>query len=107
MSAALPAIHEGRARRPSLSRSYPDRPVEEVLRGGVPRRAEDLTQAAAGTFTSPRACSTSAICTALVAAPLSRLSLTTHICRPRGWLGSRRRRPTNTSSRPALESAVG
>ncbi len=63
--------------------------------------------AVAGTFTRPRSCRTSAICTALVAAPLSRLSLTTHICKPRGCVGSRLRRPTKTSSWPALESAVG
>ena len=85
-----PLDDKGRARRPSLSCSYPDRPVEEVfcLTGLIPRpgaRQETAVQAAVGTLTRPRACSTSAICTALVAAPLSRLSLTTHICSPRGW----------------------
>ncbi len=61
----------------------------------------------AGTLTRFRSCRTSAIWTALVAAPLSRLSETTHRHSPRSCEGSRRRRPTNTSSRPAELSAVG
>ena len=55
----------------------------------------------------PRSTSTSAIWTALVAAPLRRLSLTIHMLSARGWDSSRRIRPTNTSSRPAARSGVG
>src|SRR6185437_14861999 len=40
----------------------------------------------------------SAICTALVAAPFLRLSLTTHMFSVFGCVSSRRKRPTNTSS---------
>src|ERR1700733_100053 len=56
---------------------------------------------------SPRSTRTSAICPALVAAPLRRLSLTTHRLKALGWDSSRRIRPTNTSSRPAARSGVG
>ena len=45
--------------------------------------------------------SSSATCTALVAAPLRRLSPTTHRFRQRSCEGSRRMRPTSTSSWPA------
>ena len=41
----------------------------------------------------------SAICTALVAAPLRRLSETIHMLRVLGCVSSTRKRPTNTSSR--------
>src|SRR5262249_62251706 len=54
-----------------------------------------------------RRTSTSAICTALVAAPLRRLSATTHKFRPLATVGSRRTRPTKTSSRPSAASASG
>ena len=57
--------------------------------------------------TRPRAWSCSASWTAFVAAPLRRLSETTHICSPRSCEGSRRRRPTKTSSWPAAPVAVG
>ena len=51
--------------------------------------------------------SSSATCTALVAAPLRRLLPTIQRFRQRSWEGSRRMRPTSTSSRPAASSAVG
>jgi hypothetical protein len=76
---------------------------------GDERRERERPQAAwrAGTRTSPRSCSASAIWTAFVAAPLSRLSLTIHMFRQRSCDGSRRIRPTSTSSRPAPARAVG
>ena len=46
----------------------------------------------------PRWSSNSASCTAFVAAPLRRLSATIHRSSARSWPGSRRMRPTNTSS---------
>ena len=50
----------------------------------------------------------SAICTLLVAAPLRKLSLTTHKSSPRGCEMSLRRRPTKTSSLPSASvAAVG
>src|SRR5438128_5559 len=51
--------------------------------------------------------SASAICTALVAAPLRRLSEATKNTRPRGCERSRRTRPTSTSSIPAAWSGAG
>ena len=98
---------QGRALRPALFMLVPRPSCGEVSAPRLVPAWRDGNRAAVGTLTSPRSCSTSAICTALVAAPLSRLSLTTHSCRPRSCVGSRRRRPTNTSSRPALASAVG
>ena len=73
------------------------------------RRGQPPCQAAApaGTRTSPRSCRASASCTAFVAAPLSRLSLTTQRFSARGCDGSRRMRPTNTSSRPAAARPSG
>src|SRR5262249_43452088 len=56
---------------------------------------------------SPRSCSSSASWTALVAAPLRKLSETIHTSSARSWPGSRRIRPTNTSSRPAASIASG
>ena len=49
----------------------------------------------------------SAICTALVAAPLRRLSLTHQKSRVLGRLRSWRMRPTKTSSLPAATAARG
>ena len=49
----------------------------------------------------------SAICTALSAAPLRRLSPVTHRLSVFGWVGSSRNRPTSTGSIPAPSSAVG
>ena len=60
----------------------------------------DLVDRRDGTLIRFRSCRTSAIWIALVAAPLSRLSETTHRQSPRSCEGSRRRRPTKTSSRP-------
>ena len=65
------------------------------------------TYAGCGTRISPRSCSASASWIAFVAAPLSRLSPTTQRLSARGCEGSRRIRPTSTSSRPAPASAVG
>ncbi len=96
---------------PRTTRAGPEaRPVmfrtPTVLSGSLAREC-GTAYAGVETRTSDRSWRTSAIWTALVAAPLSRLSLTTHSCRPRSCVGSRRRRPTKTSSRPALSSAVG
>ncbi len=55
----------------------------------------------------PRSASSSAICTALVAAPLRRLSPTIQRLRQRSRLGSRRIRPTSTWSWPAAAVASG
>src|SRR5437867_4167886 len=54
-------------------------------------------------------CATSscAICTALVAAPLRKLSATTHSTRPCGTVGSLRMRPMKTSSLPSISSGIG
>jgi hypothetical protein len=60
-----------------------------------------------GPQSQPRVTSDSAICTALVAAPLRRLSLTTQSARPRGCEESSRMRPTSTSSRPAASRGSG
>lgn len=49
-------------------------------------------------FTIPRFTNSSAHCTAFVAAPLRRLSATTHRHRAFGFDGSCRTRPTNVSS---------
>ncbi len=57
--------------------------------------------AATAPASSPRATSSSAICTAFSAAPLSRLSPTTNRLSENGSPRSRRIRPTATSSRPA------
>src|SRR5215203_4994531 len=80
----------------------PSRPAVKLSLTGV-----ITAHAGVETRTRPRSWSTSAICTALVAAPLSRLSETTHRCSPRSCDGSRRMRPTSTSSWPAAERAVG
>ena len=55
----------------------------------------------------PFSSSTWAICTALVAAPLRRLSLTHQMLRPFSTEKSRRMRPTNTSSLPQALSGMG
>ena len=55
----------------------------------------------------PRSTSSSAIWTALVAAPLRRLSETIQRSSARSLPGSRRMRPTKTSSRPAASIAIG
>ncbi len=49
----------------------------------------------------------SAICTALVAAPLRRLSLTIHMFSVFGWLSSLRNLPTKTSSFSCAHSGIG
>jgi hypothetical protein len=49
----------------------------------------------------------SAICTAFVAAPLRKLSATTHRLSPFAMLSSRRTRPTKTSSFPSAYSGMG
>src|SRR3989338_706422 len=54
-----------------------------------------------------RLMSNSAIWTALVAAPLRRLSPLTHSARPCATVSSRRMRPTSTSSRPAASNGRG
>src|SRR5665647_289503 len=51
--------------------------------------------------------SSSAICTALRAAPLRRLSLTTHRSRPFSTVTSSRMRPTYTGSLPSASSGSG
>ena len=56
---------------------------------------------------SPRACSSSAIWTALSAAPLRRLSPTIQRLSVRSLLASRRMRPTKTSSLPSASEAIG
>ena len=55
----------------------------------------------------PRATTSSAICTALVAAPLRRLSETSQRARPFGSATSSRMRPTNTSSLPSPSRGMG
>ena len=70
---------------------------------GSPLEARPPAQPAA----SRGRCSSSATWTALVAAPLRRLSPTIQRFRQRSCEGSRRMRPTSTSSRPATSSAVG
>ena len=56
---------------------------------------------------SPMRMRPSAICTALSAAPLRRLSATTHKLMAPGTARSSRTRPTKTSSVPALASGCG
>src|SRR5581483_1824265 len=58
-------------------------------------------------YTSFLAISSSAICMALRAAPLRRLSPAIHRATPFGSERSSRMRPTNTSSRPAAVSGIG
>ncbi len=71
--------------------------------GGLIRRLGRPIQAARAPDSAPAfpARSSSAICTALVAAPLRRLSPTTHMLSACGCDRSSRSRPTNTSSRPS------
>src|SRR5207245_3038978 len=71
-----------------------------------PTPAGTLVRAEAGA-SQPRLATSSAISTAFVAAPLRRLSLTTQNAMPRSTDGSRRTRPTKTSSRPAAVVASG
>ena len=73
-----------------------------------PRVAEVGAQAARrGAAAGSRTRSSSASCTAFVAAPLRRLSPTIQRFRQRSCDGSWRMRPTSTSSRPAASSASG
>ncbi len=67
-------------------------PLGDARAGGDPRRGRAR-------------CSSSATWTAFVAAPLRRLSPTTQRLRQRSCEGSRRMRPTSTSSRPS--TAIG
>ena len=76
----------------------------ERRRCGRGQRRQQAREAAAHAPAAVR--HRSAICTLLVAAPLRRLSLTTHRLRPRGWSGSLRTRPTNTASEPSASSAA-
>ena len=71
--------------------------------GRATRQRQVQASAAAGTSLS----SSSAICTALVAAPLRRLSLTHQKSRALGRCRSWRIRPTKTSSVPAASAARG
>ena len=77
------------ARERSGGAARPRRPRPSARRAGRARR------------------SSSASCTALVAAPLRRLSATIHRSSARSWPASRRMRPTNTSSWPLASIASG
>jgi hypothetical protein len=72
---------------------------------GTPARATDGYATRAPI--RPRSCRTSASWIAFVAAPLRRLSDTIHRSSAWSWPGSRRMRPTNTSSLPSASIAIG
>lgn len=102
--------------RPARSRSRPSSRSTTPSPPRVPRRARAAARRAAAASATARASaagaephaprSASAICTAFVAAPLRTLSTTHHSHRRRGCVGSRRTRPTKTSSEPATSSGV-
>jgi hypothetical protein len=72
--------------------------------GGLARLADRYATRAP---ISPRSCRTSASWIAFVAAPLRRLSDTIHRSSACSWPGSRRMRPTKTSSWPSASIAIG
>ena len=94
--------------RVSCSRQRVQSRTSAAIASSAARRSADVTpgfrprSAPRRPSTHPRSTRTSAIWTALVAAPLRRLSLTTQNARPRppSMLSSWRTRPTKTSSRP-------
>src|SRR5687767_8337475 len=81
------------------------------MQSGGPQRPDVCYNAAAifgdADDNSPFSIKYSAICTALVAAPLRRLSLTIHIFKVLGWLSSLLNLPTSTSSLSCASIGIG
>ncbi len=90
-----PALPRRRCRMDILSRRMPD------------SRTNWQRQCFRPSAASWSRSSSSAICTALVAAPLRRLSETTNSARPRSCARSLRMRPTSVSSLPAPSNGIG